>query len=224
MSHSFPSDTADALDQEAFDATFIETAMRIAAAEGWARLSLVDAALEAGVPVDAIRSRFPFKHTILLRIGQMADESAMRDDGMGATLRERLFDLLMRRLDVFQQYREGLRAALHALPYDPALAALLGTTTLETMRWIADLAGIDLSGIGGVLRVQAVTGIWTYTLRAWERDDSPDLATTMATLDKALDRAERFGALKPSATRMASENAPGSLPDFSEDHAGDITL
>ncbi|CAI9121857.1 TetR family transcriptional regulator [Brytella acorum] len=224
MSHSFPSDTADAPDLETFDATFIETAMRMAASDGWARLSLVDVALEVGAPVDAVRSRFPFKYTILLRIGQMADESAMRDDGMGATLRERLFDLLMRRLDVFQQYREGLRAALHALPYDPALAALLGATTLDTMRWIADLAGIDLSGFGGALRVQAVTGIWTYTLRAWEQDDSPDLATTMATLDKALDRAERFGMLKPSTTRLTGENDHGSLPDFSQDHAADIVL
>jgi hypothetical protein len=37
-----------------------------------------------------------------------------------------------------------------------------------------------------------LTGVWLATIRAWARDDSPDMGATMAALDSALDRAERI--------------------------------
>ncbi|GAN52837.1 TetR family transcriptional regulator [Tanticharoenia sakaeratensis] len=185
-------------DHEDFDSTLLRAAMDQAANRGWRRLSLVDAARDAGLPPDAVRARFPMKTALLLRLGRMADESALRDDGSAGTLRERLFDLLMRRFDVLQHYREGVRAVLHALPYDPGLTAFLGLATLDTMRWMAEAAGVNTDGLGGIVRINALVGVWTHTLRAWERDDSPDLSATMAALDQALDRAERFGFLKAS--------------------------
>jgi hypothetical protein len=41
------------------------------------------------------------------------------------------------------------------------------------------------------LRRKGLLGVWLWTLRAWERDDSADLAATMAALDTALARAGR---------------------------------
>jgi hypothetical protein len=43
-------------------------------------------------------------------------------------------------------------------------------------------------------RVLAIglAGVWLATIRAWARDDSPDMGSTMAALDSALDRAERI--------------------------------
>lgn len=202
-------------DLEAFDDALLDAAMNLAAMSGWRRLTLVDAAREAGLPVDAVRARFPFKHMLLTRLGRIADESALRDDGAGITVRERVFDLLMRRFDVFQQYREGIRAVLHALPYDPPLAALMAVLTLDTMKWIADVAGVDTEGLRGKIAVNGIAGIWAYTLRAWEKDESLDLSSTMAALDQALDRAERFSLLRPSATQRMAEaaGAAGGVPD-----------
>lgn len=145
---------------------------------------------------------------LLTRLGRIADESALRDDGAGITVRERVFDLLMRRFDVFQQYREGIRAVLHALPYDPPLAALMAVLTLDTMKWIADVAGVDTEGLRGKIAVNGIAGIWAYTLRAWEKDESLDLSSTMAALDQALDRAERFSLLRPRP-RSAWPKPPG---------------
>ncbi|AOX17808.1 TetR family transcriptional regulator [Kozakia baliensis] len=196
-------------DQEAFDAALLHAVMRRAAESGWRRVSLVDAARTAELPVDEVRARFPFKHMVLIRLGRIADESALRDDGSAGTLRERLFDLLMRRFDVFQQYREGIKSVLHALPYDPPLALLLGAATSDTMDWISRVAGVDIDGLAGKLRLQGVIGIWAYALKAWEKDESRDLSSTMAALDQALDRAERLGVLKATAEhrmRQAEEN------------------
>ncbi len=181
------------MDHEKFDQALIQSAMTRAEMVGWRRVTVVEAAREAGLPLDEARVRFPMRTTVLLRLGILADRAALVDDGSTGTVRERLFDLLMRRIDVLQQYRGGVQAVLRALPLDLPLALLLATATGDSMAWIAAAAGIDTTGLGGRLRVQGVVTVWLQAVRAWDKDDSADLSGTMAALDKALDRAERVG-------------------------------
>lgn len=197
------------MDSDDFDTTLLSAAMTQAEERGWASVSLLDAARAAGLSFAETRTRFPFRGSLLLRLGRIADDSALADDTTSGSARERLFDLLMRRLDVFQLYRNGIKSVLHALPFDPPMALLLGGATFESMRWMADAAGISVTGLGGVLRVNMVVGIWTHTLRAWEKDDSADMGSAMAALDQALDKAARFN-LFPADTGQSN----GDLPDL----------
>ena len=200
------------MDTDDFDIALVASALTLAEERGWARVSVVDAARHAGLSLSLARQRFPLQLSILLRLGRMADDVALSDDMAGGSVRERLFDLLMRRLDVFQQYRNGLRAVLRALPFNPAQAVLLGGATLESMRWMADAAGVEATGPAGVVRVSALVGVWTHALRAWEKDENPDMGSTMAALDQALDQAGRFG-LFPASTEAAEDGTTG-LPDL----------
>ena len=181
------------MEHEQFDSALIQAAMARAEAVGWRRLTVVDAARDAGLPLDEARVRFPMRSTVLLRLGMLADRAALIDDGSTGTVRERLFDLLMRRIDVLQQYRGGVQAVLRALPWNPGLTLLLAAATDDSLSWIAQTAGVETAGLSGALRVKGLDAVWLHTLRAWEKDDSPDLSGTMAALDKALDRAERLG-------------------------------
>jgi ubiquinone biosynthesis protein COQ9 len=181
------------MDHQQFDSSLIRAAMARAEVVGWRKVTVVDAAREAGLPLDEARARFPFRSTVLLRLGMLADQAALVDDGSTGTVRERLFDLLMRRIDVLQQYRDGVRSVLRALPLDPALSLLLSAATLDSIGWIAGAAGVDTAGIAGSLRVQGLVAVWLQTVRSWDQDDSEDLSGTMAALDKALDRAEWLG-------------------------------
>ncbi len=181
------------MDDEQFDATLIGMAMTQAEALGWSRMTIVDAAREAGLPLDRARARFPARVCVLTRLGLQADQAALAGDAITGTVRERLFDALMRRFDVLQQHRGGIRALLRALPLDPALALMLAGETGRSMAWMVQAAGLGTGGIAGALRVGGLVGVWMQTLRAWERDDSPDLSGTMAALDRALDRAESLG-------------------------------
>ena len=185
----------DGMDHDTFDQALIQAAMTRAEAVGWRRVTVVEAAREAGLPLDEARVRFPTRSTVLLRLGQLADRSALADDGSTGTVRERLFDLMMRRIDVLQQHRGGVQSVLRALPLDPPLALLLAAATGDSMAWIAAAAGIDTTGLGGLLRVQGVIAVWLRAVRAWDRDNSEDLSGTMVALDKALDQAERIGRL-----------------------------
>ena len=66
-------------------------------------------------------------------------------------------------------------------------------------------AGVPASGVSGGLRVHGLLAVWLYALRAWEQDDSPDLSSTMAAVDRGLDRA-----------MQAEQSMPGRRPDLPE--------
>jgi hypothetical protein len=115
----------------------------------------------------------------------------------------------MRRLDVLQTHRAGVLALLRGLPTDPLTAAMLALETLNSMRWLLEAAGLEAHSPLGVVRAEGLMGVWLWTLRAWERDDTEDLSATMAALDAALARAGQIARALPGdgAARVA-ETAP----------------
>ncbi len=181
------------MDDDQFDSALLRMAMTQAEALGWSRVTVADAAREAGLPLDRARVRFPTRACILDKLGLLADQAALVDEGSTGTTREKLFDILMRRFDVLQQYRGGVRTVLRGLPFDPALALLLAARTQASMVWMAQAAGLDTNGVAGALRVGGLVGVWLQAVRVWDKDESPDLSGTMVALDRALDRAASIG-------------------------------
>ena len=167
------------------------------AAQGWTRLSIPQAARDAAIPLDAARACIPDRCALLLRFGALADAAALKDAATEGPARDRLFDLVMRRIDFLQTHRDGVRALLRAVPFDPPAALLLAGASLRSMTWLLAAAGLS-----GRLHAAGLLAVWAWTVRAWEQDDSPDLAATMAALDRALDRAEQ------AAARLAPKPPP----------------
>ena len=132
------------------------------------------------------RARFPGKRTLLRRFGVLLDQAALAAPPRDGPVRDRLFDLLMSRFDTMKPHREGIRALLRALPLDPAMALDLACATRQSMRWMLQAAGDPAGGVRGALRVHGLVAVWTWTMRAFEQDESEDLSSTMAALDKAL--------------------------------------
>ena len=172
-----------------FDTALVTAAFRLAAEDGWSKVNVAKAARTAGISVAEARARFPSRNAILLRFGRLADQAALQDAPDEGPERDRLFDLLMRRFDVLQTCRAGIKALMRSLPSDPPTAMLLACATRRSMRWMLQGAGIDSTGPRGALQESGLLAVWLWTLRAWDRDESEDLSGTMAALDKALDRA-----------------------------------
>ena len=179
-----------AMDDAAFDRALIAAAFQIAAESGWRAVSVAAAARAASLPLARARERFPGRLAILMRFGRMADQAALAEVPPEGPVRDRLFDLLMRRIDALQAQRAGVLALLRALPAEPPIALLLALATRRSMRWMLHAAGIATSGVRGELRVKGLVAVWLWTIRAWRSDESQDLSTTMAALDAALRRAE----------------------------------
>jgi hypothetical protein len=182
------------MDDEAFDQALITAAFALAARDGWAQVSVAAAARETGLPLERARARFSGRDGMLLRFGRLADAAALTGALTEGSPRDRLFDVLMRRFDALQAHRAGVIAVMRALPINPALALLLAAATETSMGWMLEACGISTTGLRGMLRSKGLTAVWLYTARVWESDESADLSATMAALDRALSRAERFGA------------------------------
>lgn len=195
------------------DAKLIATALRIAAERGWSSVSVALAAREAGISLSWARGRFPTRASILLALGRSADEAVLVEPPDSGSVRDQLFDLLMRRIDAFQAHRAGVVAVLRGLPSDPATALMLACATRRSMRWMLDTAGVATGGLLGEIRVRGLVAVWLWTIRAWERDDSEDLAATMAALDTALTRAESLATwLGRRRAKMPDQDEPAPDP------------
>ncbi|MFO1055787.1 MAG: TetR family transcriptional regulator [Dongiaceae bacterium] len=193
---------ADAIDP------IILAALRLAEQLGWENVALRDVAEEAAVPFSQLYRRYRSRQAILDGFARAIDAkllAASESDPPEGSARDRLFDLVMRRLDLLQPHREALRAVLHAGRRDP-LAAACGLRSLaRSMASLLEAAGISSEGIAGLVRTKGLGAIYLATLRRWLADDSEDKAATMAALDRMLRRAEGWvGRLNRGPRRRAA--------------------
>jgi ubiquinone biosynthesis protein COQ9 len=215
-----------------FDTALVTAAFRMAGETGWRNVNVAAAAREAGVSLVEARERFPSREAILLRFGRLADQAALMDTPVDGSVRDKLFDLLMRRFDVMQTHRSGVKAVLRFLPCHPRTGVLLACSGKRSMRWMLQAAGVTATGPRGELQVRGLMAVWLWAIRAWERDESEDLSGTMAAVDNALQRAEQIaswlhgqraaGPASPPVSAGAGELDP-SNPIATDPATGDAT-
>ncbi|MDQ0314232.1 TetR/AcrR family transcriptional regulator [Amorphus orientalis] len=160
----------------------------------WQDIGLDDIAAEAGVSLAVLRSVFDTKVAILEAFVRDIDETVLAgDDGdMGdEPPRERLFDVLMRRLDTLKPYRPALRSLAASARRDPVLAASLNRMALVSQGWMLTSAGIHIKGLLGAAATQGLVVAFARVLRVFLREEDAGLPRTMAALDKELRRGER---------------------------------
>jgi AcrR family transcriptional regulator len=180
----------------------IDATMDLIAGRGWRNLSLADIASATGLSLAQLYAVFPSKLAVLDAFERRVNEQTLSGEvGADETIRDRLFDLVMRRLDALAPHKAAIRALLRDLPWDPSVALCTGPRFLNAMRWMAESAGVETGGVGGWLRVNGLAAVYLATLRAWLGDDSPDHTTTLAALDRALKQAEFFARSIPGFTR-----------------------
>ncbi len=172
----------------------VEATMRLAADRPWSDIELSDIAREAGVSLADLRDLFPSKGAILGGFSRMIDRKVLEgggDDLAGEPARERVFDVMMRRLDAMTPYKAALRRIIWALRSDPLSLAALNQVGLNSQRYMLASAGISTEGPLGGLKVQGAVIVLANTMETWFEDEDPVLARTMARLDRELRRGER---------------------------------
>ena len=171
----------------------VDAAMALAAERGWRDLSLRDIAEASGLSLaDAYRA-CPSKLAILEAFMRRIDAIVLSEEAIAPddeTARDRIFDVMMRRFDALEPYKQALGAILLDLAGDP-LAALASLPSFKrSMSWMLEAAGLETEGLKGLARIEGISLIYLASLRVWLRDESPDQAKTMAALDGYLRRVE----------------------------------
>ena len=173
----------------------IDATLALIAREGWRRLRMAAIAAEAGLPILNLYRAFPSKVAILHAFFRRIDETVLAapvEGGIDERPRDRVFDLLMRRFDALQSYRGAIEVLGRELPSDPLTALAAGAGLLRSIAWMLEAAGIAADGLAGAVAVKLTACAYMGTVRDWLRDDSVDLAPTMAALDRRLRGIERW--------------------------------
>lgn len=167
----------------------VEALMRLAATHPWDEIELGDIAAEAGLPLAKLRGLFPSKLAMLGGLTRLVDEAVLADtsDDLAAEpVRERLFDLVMRRLDALAPYKAGLSRIAPVIRRDPLTMAALNRGAVNSWRYMLASAGIRTEDALGPVRVQGAVLLMARVSEVWLEDDEPELSRTMARLDREL--------------------------------------
>ena len=173
----------------------IEALMELAAEREWDDFGLTDVALRAGVSLSEFRDAFPSKGAVLAGFARKIDHVVLGQLGEVAVdeaPRERVFDVLMRRLDALAPYKHGLQGVMDWVRRDPLAAAALNGVVTNSMRFMLAAAGIDVEGGLAAVKMQGLVFAWGRILDVWFEDEDPGQARTMAALDKELSRGETW--------------------------------
>ena len=173
----------------------IDAALSQIATEGWRNMSLAAVAASAGLPILRVYRLFGSKHTILRGAYRRVDEIVLAEPPPAEAHerpRDRIFDLLMRRFDALRRHKQALEVLSRELWGDPVAAHFAGRSLLRSMRWMLEAADISTAGWRGAIAIQLTAAAYLSAMRVWQRDDTPDLAPTMAALDARLRRIESW--------------------------------
>jgi AcrR family transcriptional regulator len=185
----------------------VDALMTLAAEQPWNDIEIGEIAREANVTLAEFRDAFPSKGAVLAGLARRIDRQVLQgtsDDLAEEPARERLFDVLMRRLDAMAPYKRALRRIAFALRSDPLSLLALNGVALNSMRFMLAAANISTEGPLGNLKVQGTVIAFANTLETWFTDDDPSHARTMARLDREIRRGERFMERAEDARRLTA--------------------
>jgi len=159
------------------------------------QIGFAEIAARAGVTLAELRARYGSILAILAAHIKEIDRAVLAgiDPEMAdEPPRERLFDVLMRRIELLVPHKEAVRSLVRSLARNPGLALALNPLAVRSQHWMLTAADISASGPRGMIRAQGLAMLFARVLRTFVNDDDDGHARTMAALDRALARGQRW--------------------------------
>lgn len=175
----------------------VDALMGLLAEHRFEDIGLAEVAGRAGLKLSALRAEFGSVLAIYAAHIKDIDRAVLAggdDDMVEEPPRERLFDVMMRRLEAMAPYRDAMRSVMRSARRNPGLALALNAMAVRSQTWMLEAAGINAAGAHGALRAQGGALIYARVLQAWldAEDDEDATDRAMAALDRGLSSAERW--------------------------------
>lgn len=162
-------------------------------------IGLAEVAGRAGLKLSQLRAEFGSTLAIYAAHVKAVDEAVLDEGGTDTngelgedSPRDRLFDIMMRRLEELAPHKEAVRSMLQSVRRNPPLALALNGIAVRSQKWMLEAAGISTSGPRGALRAQGAALLFARAVGVWLDDEEEGLNRTMAALDRGLASAERW--------------------------------
>ena len=173
----------------------VDAMMKLAAERRFEDIAIREIAVEAGVSLADFRDAFPSKGATLAGFSRRIDRAVLATplgELSNSSARDRLFDVLMRRLDAMAPYRAALRGISAWVRRDPTALLAMNQLTVNSMRFMLEAAEIESDGPAGAVKVQGLAFAWARVFAIWLEDAPPDFSKTMAALDRELTQGDRL--------------------------------
>ena len=174
----------------------VTAGMRLFAIQGWSDTRMSDIAAEADLPLAALYGHCRSKMGVVSLFSAEMDRIMLAGDDPAIAaepVKDRLFDVIMRRLEAMTPYREGVAQVVHAMRRQPQLAACLAVGPMRrSLDWMLEAARVPSWGPLQAIQRKGLGLVYLNSLKTWLKDDGEDLGKTMAALDKDLKRVDNF--------------------------------
>ncbi len=194
------------------ETAIVNAAFQLAATRAWSEVKLADVAAEAELTLADLAGVIGGKADILQLYGRQLDAkmlASLETEPVSGSAHDRLFDILMRRLELMDSDKAAIRSIVQAPAASLPDYARLAGSLMQSQDWVLSAAGIEDSGLRGAMKTTGLALVYVRTLKVWASDDDAGLARTMAQLDRSL----RDGAdwIKRLETPMTLATALSSL-------------
>ncbi|MEM8951439.1 MAG: hypothetical protein AAGA21_06395 [Pseudomonadota bacterium] len=208
---------AKAKSGEASSPDLLVPAFEIIAETGWRGFSFTELAERANLSMADVRKTFSGRNALLDTLNQRLDQAMLAIDGddmEDLPPRDRVFELMMSRIEAMAPFRAGLCRLIRDARRDPELIITSACRLDRSIAWLQDAAGLahgyrssPLNDIRRRLQRRMLAAVYLQTLNVWATDESSDLAKTMAALDKQLRRIENLAGLGQRGTTEGMTDA-----------------
>ena len=178
----------------------LDAALKLASGMPWRDISMEMIAEKSGASLGRVYELFPSRMALLNAFIRRTDKAVLAGHDFGDAsepVRERLLDVIMRRLDALASYKDAVASITRDLGRDPDALLCAGPAFMNSMAWSLEAAGVSASGLPGIVRTKGLAAIYLSAIRVWLRDDTQDQSETMAYIDKNLKRAESAMSMMP---------------------------
>lgn len=173
----------------------LQTFLSLLAEHSYDDVSLPLIAETAKVKLSDMRGAYGSKLELVAAFAKMIDTKVLdeRDEDMGdQPPRDRLFDILMSRIDALAEHKDAVKALHKAARRDPALALDFNRIEVRSQKWMLIAAGIEVSGVKGGVVAQGLAIAFSRVVGTWLDETDEGMPRTMAKLDKELDNGSSF--------------------------------
>ncbi len=194
----------------------VDVALKLAADRPWRDIRVNDIAGEAKLSLAEMQALGASKAGILKAFARRTDQAllaSLETEPVEGDGHDRLFDILMRRMEMLEPHKAAIRNIITAPADGLSDWALLMASAAENQSWVLAAAGMDGAGPREAFKRHGLTLVSARAMKVWADDDDPGLARTMAELDRQLrDGAQWLSRLEaPVALCMALGNMARNL-------------
>jgi AcrR family transcriptional regulator len=127
----------------------IAALMSLLGERSFEQIGLAEVAGRAGLKLSQLRAEFGSTLAIYAAYVRDIDRIVLegdkdqKDDMGEEPVRERLFDILMRRMEALAPYKDGIRSLMRSARRNPGLAFALNCMAVRSQSWMLEAAGIS---------------------------------------------------------------------------------